>query len=49
MDIDCPKCEKNIEFDCDDLPDNACDDTEHKCVFCQYVFSVGWCAVAELR
>ncbi len=49
MDIECPNCNVNIEFDCDDLPPNACDDTDVDCPDCEHRFKVGWYATAELR
>lgn len=49
MHIDCPECGKNNDLDNEDLPSNACDDTDIECKHCEYVFSVGWYAVAELR
>jgi len=50
MNIDCPECGKNNELDHDDLPERACDDnTAYECTHCEHVFSIGWCAEAELR
>ena len=49
MDIDCPECGFNIEFDTGDLPDKACDDKLIECPACLEEFYVGWYATAELR
>lgn len=49
MDIDCPECGYNIEFDTGDLPERACDETEIECGTCRHLFNVGWYATAELR
>ena len=49
MNIDCPECGHNKEFDCDELPDNACDSNEVECDECECLFMVGWSAESELR
>ncbi len=51
MDIDCPKCGKNIDLDNYNLPDRACDDTDIVCENegCEEKFKVGWFATAEIR
>ena len=49
MELDCPNCHVNIEFDCDELPSNACDSVDYDCPDCEHRFSVGWYAVAEIR
>ena len=49
MYIECPKCDEVNDLDSDDLPANACDSTDYKCVKCKHVFQIGWCAEAELR
>lgn len=49
MDITCPNCKTKQELDGDDLPSHACDDGDYECIECEYVMSIGWYAVAELR
>ena len=49
MNIECPHCEKEIDLDNFDLPQNACDSTEIECPYCEGDLSVGWYATAELR
>ena len=49
MYIDCPKCDKQQELDHDDLPRDACDDSDYECKFYEHVFSIGWSSEAEVR
>ena len=49
MEIECPKCEKDQELDCDDAPSDACDSKDYECRHCEHVFSIGWYATAEVR
>ena len=49
MNIVCPECDHKIEFDADDLPDDACDSNEIECTLCEHEFKVGWYATAEYR
>lgn len=50
MNIDCPKCKKNIDLErFDMLPEKACDSEEVECCYCEHAFYIGWYATAELR
>ena len=49
MNIKCPECDHEIELDCDDLPEMACDSNEIECPLCEHEFKVGWYATAEYR
>ena len=51
MQIECPKCDKVIDLDNEDLSSYACDSVDIECTNgdCDEVLSVGWYATAELR
>jgi hypothetical protein len=47
MNIECPNCYLVIDVS-DDLPDNACDESEVDCK-CGATLEIGWYAIAEVR
>lgn len=47
MNINCPHCDREFDVS-DDLPQNACDDTEIDCD-CGAILLIGWYAEAEVR
>lgn len=47
MNIECPKCEKEIDVT-DHLPPTASDANEYECE-CGCVMEIGWYAEAEIR
>ena len=49
MQVDCPYCENEINLECEDLPNNACDDLEIEYPHCDEHLKVGWYAEAEVR
>jgi hypothetical protein len=49
MDIDCPKCKKNLNVEGEDLPTDCCDSTDFECQYCGEEFNIGWYATVEIR
>jgi len=47
--INCPKCEKEINVESEDLPERACDDGDIDCPHCEHSFKFGWIAELETR
>jgi len=49
MEINCPKCDKELYVEYEDIPETASEDFEITCEHCNHEFKAGWCSDLEYR